>query len=65
MSGLLNEMPGNLAGLIDVLEPLNVEARYPTHKDKLMKSLTHARSEEILHQTKEMYQWIKSKLSNQ
>lgn len=64
-SGLSDDVPGNLAGLIDVLEPLNVEARYPTHKDKLMKSLTHERSEEILRQTKEMYTWIKSKLSNQ
>lgn len=64
-SGLSDEVPGTLTGLIDVLEPLNIEARYPTHKDRLMKSLTHERSEEILRQTKEMYQWINSKLSNQ
>ena len=50
----MNEVPGNLAGLIDVLEPLNVETRYPTHKEKLMRSLTHQRSEEILRQPNEM-----------
>ena len=65
VSGLKDELPENLAGLIDVLEPLNVEARYPTHRGKLMKSLTHERSEVILSQTKEMYSWIKSKLLNQ
>jgi HEPN domain-containing protein len=65
ISGLRDELPDNLAGLIDVLEPLNVEARYPTHKDKLMQSLTHERSAKILRQTKELYAWIKSKLSSQ
>ena len=63
--GLRDEVPGKLLALIDVLEPLNVETRYPTHKERLMKSLTHERSEAILRQTKEVHAWIKSKLPKQ
>lgn len=65
LSRLNEDIPDALAGLIDVLEPLNIEARYPTHKARLMESLTHDRSEEILRQTTEMFAWIKSKLSSQ
>ncbi len=61
---LAGEIPDKLSDLIDVLEPLNVQARYPTHKEKLMRSLTHERSQQILDQTKELYEWIKTKLSN-
>lgn len=61
-SGLTEQVPKHLTDIIDVLEPLNIEARYPTDKDKLMRSLSHGRSEEILAQTKELYGWIKKKL---
>ena len=47
---------------IDQLEPLNIEARYPSHKERLMKSLTEEKCNEILKNTKELQQWIKVKL---
>jgi len=47
---------------IDQLEPLNIEARYPSHKERLMKSLTDEKCKEILKNTKELQQWIKVKL---
>ena len=47
---------------IDILEPLNIEARYPSHKDRLLKSLTESRCVEILNKTKELQIWIKEKL---
>ncbi len=49
--------------LIDTLEPLNVEARYPTYKKKLLRNLNHKNCLEILKKTKKLYQWIKKKLS--
>ena len=48
--------------LIDVLEPLNIEARYPSYKETLMKALTESYCEEIIKQTNELRIWIKSKL---
>jgi HEPN domain-containing protein len=47
---------------IDVLEPLNIEARYPSHKEKLFKSLTKEKCEDILKNTKHLQLWIKEKL---
>jgi HEPN domain-containing protein len=47
---------------IDQLEPLNIEARYPSHKERLLKSLTDARCIDILEKTKELQQWIKMRL---
>jgi HEPN domain-containing protein len=49
-------------GFIDQLEPLNIETRYPSHKEKLLKSLTREKCEELIAKTQQMQQWIKSKL---
>jgi len=47
---------------IDQIEPLNIEARYPSHKERLLKSLTDAKCTEIIQNTKELQKWIKEKL---
>jgi HEPN domain-containing protein len=47
---------------IDQIEPLNIEARYPSHKERLLKSLTHEKCLEIIEKSKELQQWIKEKL---
>lgn len=47
---------------IDFLEPLNIEARYPSYKERLLKSLDEMRCKELLRQTNELQSWIKSKL---
>ena len=47
---------------IDQIEPLNIEARYPSHKERLLKSLTDEKCIEIIKNTKELQQWIKAKL---
>ena len=44
------------------LEPLHIEARYPTEKEKIFKSLSHERCVSILQSTEELFQWIKAKL---
>jgi HEPN domain-containing protein len=47
---------------IDQIEPLNIEARYPSHKERLLKSLTEKKCIEIIDKTKKMQEWIKEKL---
>jgi len=47
---------------IDQIEPLNIEARYPTHKERLLKSLTENKCLEIIEKTKSLQEWIKLKL---
>jgi len=61
--GLLDIMTEEQRNFIDVLDPLNIEARYPTHKEKLLKSLSQERCLKILSQTEELISWIKQKLS--
>jgi HEPN domain-containing protein len=48
--------------LLDLLDPLNIEARYPTYKDQIFRSLSKEKCVEILRATKELQQWIKEKL---
>lgn len=47
---------------IDQIEPLNIEARYPSHKERVLKSLTEAKCIQIIQKTKEIQSWIKQKL---
>jgi HEPN domain-containing protein len=47
---------------IDQIEPLNIEARYPSHKERLLKSLTENKCIEIIDKTKKIQEWIKEKL---
>lgn len=64
-SGLYRSMDEAQKSLLDVLEPLNVEARYPTRKDQLFRSLTDDRCKSILERTEDLFTWIKQQLSNQ
>ena len=47
---------------IDELEPLNIEARYPSYKERLSKSLNAERCKDLIKQTDNLRLWIKSKL---
>ena len=48
---------------MDLIEPLNVEARYPSNKGQLMRSLTEERCRDILNKAKDLQLWIRQKLS--
>ena len=61
-SGLDKDMSEEQTDFIDKLEPLNIEARYPSYKERLMKSLTEDRCKELIEQTNELRIWIKIKL---
>ncbi len=61
-TGLDAEMTEDQLDLIDSLEPLNIEARYPSYKERLMKSLNAERCRELIKNTDELRIWIKKKL---
>jgi len=60
--GIYEEFSDEHKDLIDTLEPLNVEARYPTHKERVLKTLSYERCRDIIDKTGELSQWIKEKL---
>ncbi|MGB5685526.1 MAG: HEPN domain-containing protein [Candidatus Electrothrix sp.] len=59
---IYNSFSEEQKSFIDMLEPMNIECRYPTHKEKLLRSLTEKRCKEILTNAKELQLWIKKKL---
>lgn len=61
-TGVENELSDEQKFFIDELEPLNIEARYPTYKEKLFKKLSFEKCKEIIKNTEEFIQWIKEKL---
>ena len=61
-SGLYERLDENRKDFIEILSPLNIEARYPTSKEKILKSLNINACEDILEKTEEMSQWIKKML---
>ena len=61
-SGLLIELSEEHLDVIDELEPLNIESRYPSYKEMLMKSLNEDKCKQLLVNTKSLISWIKKKL---
>lgn len=61
-SNLYDKLSDKQKDLIDTLEPLNIEARYPSSKDALLLSLTEERCNKIIEETETFYLWIKQKL---
>lgn len=47
---------------ISEIMPMNIQARYPSYKESLSSALSEAKCKEILDKTKEMQQWVKTKL---
>ncbi|MEN6351383.1 MAG: HEPN domain-containing protein [Syntrophomonas sp.] len=62
-SGLYIQMNEDIIDVLDILEPLNIEARYPTQKEKLLLSLNEEMCTKILQDTEDLFLWIKTKLS--
>jgi len=61
-SGLLIELSEEHLNIIDELEPLNIESRYPSYKEMLMKSLNEDKCKQLLVNTQSLISWIKKKL---
>lgn len=61
-SGLIKQLSETQLDFLDFLQPLNIEARYPETKQKLLEVLTEEKCEEIYFRTKEFFIWVKMKL---
>lgn len=61
LSGISTEMSEEQLSLLDTLSPLNIEARYPLYKERLLASLTPKRCEELIKRTEVLLTWLKTK----
>ncbi len=48
--------------LLALLDPLNMEARYPEHKERISSLMTADRCTELLGDTRRLHGWIKKQL---
>ena len=62
LSSLYEEFLDEQKDFLDLLEPLNIEARYPSDKELLLKSLNEQKCSELIKETEELLLWIKAKL---
>lgn len=58
-SGLKDTLTEDSADLLDELQPLNIEARYPRDKQYIMDELTEDYCRRLLEKTVEVQSWIK------
>ena len=61
-TGLRDLMDEQQKDFIRVLDPMNIEARYPEYKNKLAQTMTKQVTQTILTKTKEFLQWTKEKI---
>ena len=61
LAGITDEMNEAQLKLLDTLNPLNIEARYPLRKSMLFASLTPERCQGMIEETEEMLRWLKTK----
>lgn len=61
-TGLLEEMPDTLTDVMDELEPLNIQTRYPEYKDWVNKRFDAEYASQLIQNTKELHQWIVNRL---
>jgi len=62
-TGLLQTLPSPFSDLIDELDPLNIQCRYPEYKEKIFRIMDENYSLRILSLTKDLFIWLKQKLS--
>ena len=59
---LSDKMTQEQMAFVEMMIPMNIEARYPSYKEALARTLTPDFCRNIIDRTQEMQQWIKSKL---
>lgn len=61
-SEIYNIMSDEQKDFYDFLEPLNIEARYPTTKEKLLAILNYEKCQELIKRTEGELEWVLKKL---
>lgn len=60
--GVFDDLSEEQFALLDILKPLQIQARYPEHIDKLRQSLSEKVCKKLIIETEELLCWIKKRL---
>lgn len=63
-SNLYKTMTDKQKDFLDIVAPLNIEARYPERKKELFEALSDEVCKSIVKETEEFVSWIKQKLEH-
>lgn len=63
--GIYPDLPDNLRETVALLNPLNIESRYPAYQRQLSSTLNYERCAELMSLTAELNHWIRQRLSNE
>ncbi len=61
-TGLLKEMPDILTDVMDELEPLNIQTRYPEYRDWINKRFDGEYANQLIQNTEGLHKWIVNRL---
>ena len=61
-SGVLPDLSEAQLNFLEKLNPLQIEARYPEHKDAIAKTLSHEKCKIICDETEDFLCWIRQRL---
>lgn len=61
-TGLYKLMNDEQKDFLDYIQPMNIKARYPGYRKEILKDLNYTVSKNIIEKSKELIEWIKSKL---
>ncbi|MDR0196606.1 MAG: HEPN domain-containing protein [Oscillospiraceae bacterium] len=62
IGGIYDSLTENQLDFLEELNPLNIEARYPDNKARLLKILTAQKTTKIIKETGDFLCWIKQRL---
>jgi HEPN domain-containing protein len=62
LGGIYDSMSESQKIFLDKIDNLNIETRYPEHKDRIFKILDRPKCQEIVSSTKEICRWLTEKL---
>jgi HEPN domain-containing protein len=61
-AGLYDLLSDEQKSFLKILNPLNIEARYPEYKNRAAQYLTNENTKSIFEKTKELLRWTKEKI---
>ena len=61
-AGVFDDLSESQRNLLNELNPLNIEARYPEYKERIAQTLTAEITARLFQETEEFLCWIKQKL---
>jgi HEPN domain-containing protein len=62
IGAIYDDLTESQLNLLEELNPLNIEARYPSYKESIIKMLTDEKLTRIYYETEDFLSWIKKRL---